>query len=76
ARVAAKLLTKNERPTATMSRYRCRRATVDIDDRHRVQVDGDVIGDARRIGVEIQPGALIVRTPSGRSPAGPRRDDD
>ncbi|MGL4743433.1 MAG: diacylglycerol/lipid kinase family protein, partial [Dermatophilaceae bacterium] len=46
ARVAAKLLTKNERPTATMSRYRCRRATVDIDDRHRVQVDGDVIGDA------------------------------
>ncbi|MGL5817663.1 MAG: diacylglycerol/lipid kinase family protein [Phycicoccus sp.] len=71
AGVAAKLLTKSDRTTATLSRYRCRTATVEVDDRHRVQVDGDVIGGARRIAVEIEPGALIVRTESRRVPADP-----
>ncbi|MGL5928170.1 MAG: diacylglycerol/lipid kinase family protein [Dermatophilaceae bacterium] len=71
AGVAAKVLTKSDRTTATLSRYRCRTATVEVDDRHRVQVDGDIIGEARRIAVEIEPGALIVRTEARRLPTDP-----
>ncbi|MGL5863694.1 MAG: diacylglycerol/lipid kinase family protein, partial [Phycicoccus sp.] len=41
AGVVAKLLTKSDRTTATLSRHRCRTATVEVDDQHRVQVDGD-----------------------------------
>ncbi|MGL5864877.1 MAG: diacylglycerol/lipid kinase family protein [Dermatophilaceae bacterium] len=74
AGVAAKLLTKSDRTTATLSRYRCRTATVEVDDQHRVQVDGDVIGAARRLSVEVQPGALIVRTGGRRTPVEPARD--
>jgi diacylglycerol kinase (ATP) len=64
--VAARLLTRSDRTTANLSRYQCRTASIRLDEPRRVQVDGDVIGEASRLGIEIQPQALIVRTASGR----------
>ena len=65
--VAGRVLTKSDRTTAHLSRYRGTRTRVTVDDPQQVQVDGDIIGEARRLSCEVQPRALIVRSPqSGR----------
>jgi len=35
--------------------------TAEVDEPHPVQVDGDVIGEASRLRVSVDPQALIVR---------------
>ncbi len=67
ASVAARVITRSDRTSATLSRYRCQSAHVEVDEPQRVQVDGDIIGEASRVAVEVQPRALIVRTESGRT---------
>jgi diacylglycerol kinase (ATP) len=63
--VAGRVITKSDRTTAHISRYRGARTRVSLDDPQRVQVDGDIIGEARKVACEVQPRALIVRTQAG-----------
>lgn len=69
ASVAARVITKSDRSTTTLSRYRCQTAHVQVDEPQRVQVDGDIIGEATRVAIEVQPRVLIVRTENGRPAA-------
>ncbi|MGG5260751.1 diacylglycerol/lipid kinase family protein [Phycicoccus avicenniae] len=67
ASVAARVVTKSDRTTGNLSRYRCQTAHVEVDEPQRVQVDGDIVGEATRLAVEVQPRVLVVRTENGRS---------
>lgn len=67
--VAARVLTKSERTTQTLDRYRCQSLGIRVDHEQKVELDGDIIGEARHVEVEVQPRALIVRTETGRSTA-------
>ncbi len=67
--VAAKVLTKSERTTQTLDRYRCQSVGIRVDHEQKIELDGDIIGEARHVEVEVQPRALIVRTETGRAPA-------
>ena len=67
--VAARVLSKSERSTQTLDRYRCRSAGVRVDHEQKIELDGDIIGDATHVKVEVQPRALIVRTESRRPAA-------
>jgi YegS/Rv2252/BmrU family lipid kinase len=67
--VAAKVLTKSERTTQTLDRYRCQSLGIRVDHEQKIELDGDIIGEARHVEVEVQPRSLIVRTETGRAPA-------
>ena len=69
--VVAKVITKSDRSTQTLDRYRCQSIGVRVDHAQKIELDGDIIGEARHIEVEIQPRALIVRTESGRTQPAP-----
>jgi diacylglycerol kinase family enzyme len=65
--VAGRVLTRSDRTTSHLSRYRGTRTQVSVDEPQQVQVDGDIIGEARKLTCEVQPRALIVRSQkSGR----------
>ena len=66
AGVAARVLTKSERTTQNLDRYRCQSVGVRVDHEQKIELDGDIIGEANHIEVEVQPRALIVRTETGR----------
>jgi diacylglycerol kinase family enzyme len=42
---------------------------VRVDHEQKIELDGDIIGEATHVDVEVQPRALIVRTESGRHPS-------
>jgi diacylglycerol kinase family enzyme len=67
--VAARVLSKSERSTQTLDRYRCQSVGVRVDHEQKIELDGDIIGEATHVDVEVQPRALIVRTESGRQPS-------
>jgi diacylglycerol kinase family enzyme len=69
ASVAARVITRSDRTSRDLSRHKCTAATVVVDEHQRVQVDGDIVGEASRFSVEIEPRALIVRTESRKAPA-------
>ncbi len=60
--VAGRVITRSDRTSATLSRYRGTSTHVELDEPQRVQVDGDIIGEATKVSCEVQPRALIVRT--------------
>ena len=62
------MLTKSERTTQNLDRYRCQSVGVRVDHDQKIELDGDIIGDANHIEVDVQPRALIVRTETGRPP--------
>jgi diacylglycerol kinase (ATP) len=65
--VAARVLTKSERTTQTLDRYRCQSVGIRVDHEQKIELDGDIIGEASHVEVEVQPRALIVRTETGRA---------
>ena len=67
--VAARVLTRSERTTQNLDRYRCRSVGVRVDSEQKIELDGDIIGEASHIEVEVQPRALIVRTEPSRPAA-------
>ena len=69
AAVALRVLTKSERTTQNLDRYRCQSVGIRVDHEQKIELDGDIIGEATHVEVEVQPGALIVRTETGRAPA-------
>jgi diacylglycerol kinase (ATP) len=68
--VVGRVLTKSDRSTAHISRYKCTSTEVSVDEPQRVQVDGDIIGEALKVVCEIQPRALIVRSPERKKGSG------
>jgi diacylglycerol kinase (ATP) len=60
--VVARVLTRRDGSTQTLDRYRCQSIGVRVDHAQMIELDGDIIGEARHIEVEVQPRALIVRT--------------
>ena len=67
--VAARVLAKSPRSTQTLDRYRCRSVGVRVDHEQKIQLDGDIIGEATHIEVEVEARALTVRTEAGRTAA-------
>ena len=67
--VAARVITKSGRSTRTLDRYRCQSVGVRVDHEQKVELDGDIIGEATHIEIEVQPRALIVRVEAGRATA-------
>ena len=66
AGVAARVVTRSDKTAPSLSRMKCAGATVEVHEPQRVQVDGDIIGEARRLRVEIEGRALIVRVGSAK----------
>ena len=66
AAVAARVLVKSGRTTPTLDRYRCQAARVEVDHPQRIELDGDIVGEASHVEVEVQAKALIVRVEAGR----------
>jgi len=71
AGLAAHVLTQRTKDHSTLERYRCRRALVTVEEPQRVQMDGDVVGEASRVLFMVRPHSLIVRvaTIPPRAPA-------
>lgn len=67
ASVVGRVVTQSDRTTKALHRYRCQKATVHVDHAQRIELDGDIVGEARHLEVEVQPRALIVRTEVGRA---------
>jgi diacylglycerol kinase family enzyme len=63
AGVAVHVLAKRGRNHPKLDRYRCQSILVSLDAPQMVEIDGDVIGEARRVRFEVRPKSLIVRTP-------------
>lgn len=62
AGVAVHVLAKRGQNHPKLDRYRCQSILVSLDAPQMVEVDGDVIGEAKRVRFEVRPKALIVRT--------------
>lgn len=62
AGVAVHVLAKRGQNHPKLDRYRCQSILVSLDAPQMVEVDGDVIGEARRVRFEVRPRSLIVRT--------------
>ena len=73
ARAAWSVLTRERAPQPLLPRLRARVLEVRSDIALPVQVDGDVVGEARRIRVAIQPAALLVRRPAAAATAADQR---
>ena len=67
ARAAWSVLTREQAPQPLLPRLRARVLEVRSDIALPVQVDGDVVGEARRIRLAIQPAALLVRRPGAEA---------
>ena len=61
AAVAAHVLTQRGSNHARLDRFSATRAHVTVDEAQAVQADGDVLGEARSLLLEIAPQSLIVR---------------
>ncbi|WP_377639013.1 diacylglycerol/lipid kinase family protein [Oryzobacter terrae] len=66
ASVVARVVTKSDRTTKTLDRFRCQQASIHVDHAQQIELDGDIVGEARHLEIEVQPRALIVRTEAGR----------
>ncbi|MFC7490351.1 MULTISPECIES: diacylglycerol/lipid kinase family protein [unclassified Knoellia] len=62
AGVAVHVLAKRGQNHPKLDRYRCQSILVSLDGPQMVEIDGDVIGQAKRVRFEVRPKALIVRT--------------
>ncbi|MGD8193265.1 diacylglycerol/lipid kinase family protein [Herbiconiux sp. P18] len=66
ARVAWSVLTHDRRDSRHMPHVRGGSIVVHTDSAQLVEVDGDVVGEARAVRFAVQPGALLVRCPAAR----------
>lgn len=64
AGVAANVLTKSERTSSRLDRFKGSVVTISVEEPQQVQMDGDVYGLASRVQMTVEPRALIVRTPA------------
>lgn len=74
AGAATHILAKKPESHAQLDRYTARRLEVHVEDPQLVEIDGDVIGEANRSLIEVEPRSLIVRV-STAVPATPALAD-
>jgi diacylglycerol kinase (ATP) len=63
-RVFLRLITRRRNESDRVDQWRGRRVEVVLERPDNYQLDGDVVGEARRMVAEIQPQALAVRVPA------------
>jgi diacylglycerol kinase (ATP) len=63
-RVFIRLITRRPMSQDRVDQWRGRRVEVRLDEPDNYQLDGDVVGELRRMVAEIQPQALTVRVPA------------
>jgi diacylglycerol kinase (ATP) len=63
-RVFARLVTRRSAGRDRVDQWRGRRVEVRLEEPDSYQLDGDVVGELRRLVAEVQPEALSVRVPS------------
>jgi diacylglycerol kinase (ATP) len=63
-RVFARLITRRSNGEDRVDQWRGRRVEVRLNEPDNYQLDGDVVGELRRLLAEIQPQALSVRVPA------------
>ena len=66
SKLAATVLRKSEKETSQLTRSRGSDFIVEVDHPEQVQIDGDLLGEARRLHVGVDKQALIVRTGASR----------
>lgn len=64
AAVAGEVITRHHRGHRLLERFQSERVEVTAAEPLSAQVDGDPIGEARRVTARVDPGALIIRLPS------------
>jgi len=69
-RVLLRLITRRPRKDDRVDQWRATQVEVRLDHPDPYQLDGDVIGDCRRLRAEVTPGALTVCVPSSRQTTG------
>jgi diacylglycerol kinase (ATP) len=69
-RVLLRLITRRPRKDDRVDQWRATHVEVRLDHPDPYQLDGDVIGDCRRLRAEVTPGALTVCVPSSRQTTG------
>jgi diacylglycerol kinase (ATP) len=62
-KVFARLITRTPKEEDRVDQWRGRRVEVRLEEPDNYQLDGDVVGELRRLVAEIQPQALSVRVP-------------
>jgi diacylglycerol kinase (ATP) len=63
-RVFARLITRRSNGEDRVDQWRGRRVEIRLDEADSYQLDGDVVGELRRLVAEVQPEALSVRVPN------------
>lgn len=63
-RVFVRLITRRRNGSDRVDQWRGRRVEVLLERSDNYQLDGDVVGETRRLVAEVQPGALSVRVPA------------
>jgi YegS/Rv2252/BmrU family lipid kinase len=63
-RVFARLITRRSNGEDRVDQWRGRRVEIRLDEPDSYQLDGDVVGELRRLVAEVQPEALSVRVPN------------
>ncbi len=74
AGAATHILARKPESHAQLDRWTARRLEVTVEDRQKVEIDGDVIGEATHAILEVEPRSLIVRV-STAVPATPALTD-
>jgi diacylglycerol kinase family enzyme len=64
--VAWRVLTRSRRDDAVLERYQARRVEIAAEAKLPRQADGELIGAAASLTVELAPGGLLVRVPAPR----------
>jgi diacylglycerol kinase (ATP) len=63
-KVFARLITRRPKNEDRVDQWRGRRVEVRLDEPDNYQLDGDVVGELRRLVAEVEPQALTVRVPT------------
>jgi diacylglycerol kinase family enzyme len=61
--VAGRVITRRRRGHERVEHWQARSIVIEADDPQPSQLDGDPIGDATRLRIRVDPGALVVRVP-------------
>jgi diacylglycerol kinase (ATP) len=62
-RLTTRVLARRRQPDDQLDRLKGRRVTITVEERDRVQLDGDTVGECNTLTAEVVPAALRLRVP-------------
>ncbi|HEX3196834.1 MAG TPA: diacylglycerol kinase family protein [Propionibacteriaceae bacterium] len=62
-RLTTRVLARRRQPDDQLDRLKGRRVTITVEERDRVQLDGDTVGECNTLTAEVVPAALHLRVP-------------